>query len=271
VNRDYEELRQSSFGWVKEAARIAIERLGQVRVDTKADQSPVTDADHAVQDALLESIARLYPADAVITEETQARPEAHQAVARARRCWVVDPIDGTRNYARSIPIFTLSVALMEGGHPVIGLVYEPVSERMYSASAGAGAWLNSQRLAPPPEPAGGEEYMGVPTSKHEQLPPIVHRWIDTMVVRNFGSTALHLALLAAGSLDAVYCKRSKLWDVAAGALIAAEAGMQVLSLKGEPCFPIDLSSYANQPLPMLAARPALLRRLLAEYQAGGVD
>lgn len=271
MSREYDELRRESFGWVKQASKAAMDRLGRAGVTRKSDSSPVTDADHAVQDALLESIARRYPADAVITEERQARPEAHAPVAMARRCWVVDPIDGTRNYARAIPVFTLSVAMMEGGRPVIGLVYDPVGDRMYSASAGAGAWLNADRLTPPREPAWGEEYMGIPTSRHEQLPPVVHRWIDTMVVRNFGSTALHLALLAAGSLDAVYCKRSKLWDIAAGAVIAAEAGMRVLSLTGEEHFPMDLVSYARQPLPLLAARPVLLQRLLAEYQAGGAD
>ncbi len=266
VNHEYEALRQESFAWIRAAARIALERLGRVGVTRKHDQSPVTDADHAVQDALLASIARLYPQDAVITEETQAKPDAHKPVSRAGRCWVIDPIDGTRNYARAIPVFTVSVAIMENGRPVVGMVYDPVADRMYSASVGAGAWINADRIERRDVPVWDEVYMGIPTSKHEQLPPAVHRWIDTMVVRNFGTTAMHLSLLAAGSLDAVYCKRSKLWDIAAGAVIACEAGAKVLSLDGREHFPMDLSRYASEPLPTLAARPGLIEKLLAEYR-----
>lgn len=246
-----------------------MERLGRVGVEQKHDLSPVTDADHAVQAALLDSISRLYPEDAVITEESQACPEAHRAVAQARRCWVIDPIDGTRNYARAIPIFTLSVALMEDGRPVVGLVYDPIGDRMYSASLGGGAWLNDEPVRPLDAPPWDEVYISIPTSRHEQLPPAVHRWIDSLVVRNFGSTALHLAFLGTGSLDAVYCKKSKLWDIAAGALIAGETGARLLSLTGEEYFPMNLSAYANEAMPMLAARPDLLRRLLSEYQVGG--
>lgn len=271
MDPEYEQLRLSSFAWIKSASRPALDRLGRAAVTRKHDRSPVTEADLAVQEALLASIARLYPQDAVITEETQSRPAAHRAVAEARRCWVVDPIDGTRNYARSIPIFTVSVALMEGGRPVVGLVYDPVGDRMYSASVGGGAWVNAERIDPRPAPAWDEVYMGIPTSRHEELPPIAHRWIDTLVVRNFGSTALHLALLAAGSLDAVYCKKSKLWDIAAGAVVAGEAGVQILSPQGKEYFPLDLRGYRNEPLPMLAARPELLRRLLSQYRAGGED
>ncbi|HRR83412.1 MAG TPA: inositol monophosphatase [Phycisphaerae bacterium] len=266
VNQEYEALRRESFGWIKAAARIALERLGRADVTRKHDKSPVTDADHAVQDALLASIAKLYPQDAVITEEIQSRPDVHQPVSRSGRCWVIDPIDGTRNYVRAIPVFTVSVAVMENGQPVVGMVYDPVADRMYSASIGAGAWVNADRIERREVPTWNEVYMGIPTSKHEQLPPVVHRWIDTMVVRNFGSTAMHLSLLATGSLDAVYCKKSKLWDIAAGAVIACETGAEVLSLDGREHFPMDLSHYANEPLPMIAARPDLVERLLAEYR-----
>jgi len=217
---------------------------------------------------LLEVIAREFPDDAAITEETQAAPDKHQQVAAARRCWVIDPIDGTRNYARAIPIFTISVALMEKGRPVLGIVHEPMNGRTYSAMAGVGAWLGDQRIAEPAPPAPDNVYISIPTSREEGLPPVVHRWIDTMVVRNLGSTALHLALLATGGIDAVYCRKSKLWDLAAGMLIAAQTGAELLSLEGKPYFPMDLAAYANEPMPFLAARPPILERLLAECRSG---
>ena len=110
MKSEYEEMGREAMAWVRAAGVIARDRFGKATVSHKADHSPVTDADHAVQAALQEAIARACPDDAVITEETQVDPERHASVKTARRCWVIDPIDGTRNYARSFPIFTLSVA-----------------------------------------------------------------------------------------------------------------------------------------------------------------
>lgn len=252
--------------WVRQAGAIARERFGHVEVWRKQDSSPVTDADVAVQDALLETIGRYCPADAVITEETQSAPEQHQQIADARRCWVIDPIDGTRNYARGIPVFTIAVALMEAGRPVVGVVHNPITGLTYHAAAGSGAWVDDRRVTLRAVPEPEELYISVPTSKDEGLPAVVHRWIDTYVVRNLGSTALHLALLANGSLDAVYCRRAKLWDIAAGAIIAFEAGAKLLSCEGRPWFPMDLTGYSGESIPFIAARAGLLERLLAEYQ-----
>ena len=142
MRTEYEHICDRAMDWARQASVIACERFGTATVSHKADRSPVTDADHAVQDALLQAIAREFPDDAVITEETQAAPDRHKPVAADRRCWVIDPIDGTRNYARSLPSFTISVALMEAGSPVVGLVFDPMTDRMYSATAGGGARLN---------------------------------------------------------------------------------------------------------------------------------
>jgi len=215
VGADYEPIRREAMGWLRRAGAIACERFGASTSWAKEDRSPVTDADIAVQEALLADIARVFPHDAVIAEETQSAPQEHAAVGSADRCWVIDPIDGTRNYERSIPVFTIALALMEGGCPVVGLVYNPMTDRMYSGTAGRGAWLNDEPLVAAESPDPDRICISIPTSAHEELPAVVHRWIDSMVVRNLGSTALHLALLATGSFDAVYCRKSKLWDIAA--------------------------------------------------------
>lgn len=239
--------------------------FGSVSSSQKADRSPVTEADHAVQDALLTAISKYDPGTAIICEEETTHAEAQSDQPRSRRCWVVDPIDGTRNYARQMAVFTVSVALMENGTPVIGWVYDPVGRRMYSASAGGGAWINETRVEVEDKPPTGDTMISVPTSRHEGLPPAVHRWIDTMLVRNLGSTALHLAMLGVGALDGVYCRKSKLWDIAGGGLIAMETGAQIVSPDGVPVFPIDLDDYAKGPLPTIAARPQVLERLLADF------
>lgn len=241
--------------------------FGDAAVSRKEDRSPVTEADLAVQEALLASIEREHPADAVIAEETRSGSSRHASPAKARRCWAVDPIDGTRNYAHGLPIFTLSVAMLEAGRPVIGWIYDPVVGRMYSASLGAGAWIDDRPIERAERPDFGGPFISVPTSRDEGLPRLVHDWIDRMTVRNFGSTALHLAMLAAGGLDAVYARRPRLWDVAAGAVIAGETGAHFVTPDGTPHFPMDMGTYENDRMPFIASRPPLLDQLVQEYRA----
>jgi myo-inositol-1(or 4)-monophosphatase len=216
---------------------------------------------------ILERIAREFPADAAITEETQAAPGRHAAVAVAKRCWVIDPIDGTRNYARGVPIFTVSIALMEAGSPVVGVIHDPMTGRMYSASLGGGTWVDGERASVADEPMPGGLLIAVPSARRAPLPEILHRWMNEMVLRNTGSTALHLALVGCGAIDAAYSDDCRLWDVAAGALIATEGGAAFTSPDGKRQFPMDLSAYKDQDVAFIAAPPKLAARMVAEYRA----
>jgi myo-inositol-1(or 4)-monophosphatase len=267
---DYVEVYRQAGQWIRDAGRIARERFGHVSVTRKADRSPVTEADLAVQEALQTAIGNAFPGDAVITEETQADPQRHASVASAARCWVIDPIDGTRNYARALPYFTISVALLVDGSPQLGMVYEPMADRMFHAMRGGGAWCGQQRLMPARPRQSSTLYLTVPTSRHEELPPVVHSWIDRMVVRNFGSTAMHLAYVASGAVDALFCKRCSLWDIAAGALLVTEAGriLKPLELDAASYFPMNLSAYHNEKTPCIAGAPEVVAELLTEYRRG---
>ena len=266
MSSTYDAIRVTSGTWVRAAGSIACEMFGRTTTTRKADSSPVTEADHAVQAALLEEIARSYPNDAVIAEETLADPARHAPIDQADRCWIVDPIDGTRNFARCYPSFTVSVALMERGRPVMGLVYDPMRDHLYSASAGGGAWFDDKRVHVADGPLSQHTLIGMPSSRRGALAGVVHDWIDRMIMRNAGSTALHLAFLSSGAMDAVYCDDCKLWDVAAGMLLATEAGAQIMPLTGVDLFPVDLTGNAKQPMPFLAAGPQTLAELWAEYQ-----
>lgn len=267
---EYLEVYRQSVEWVREAGRIARERYGKVSVMRKADRSPVTEADLAVQESLQTAIGKAFPGDAVISEETQADPERHASVASARRCWVIDPIDGTRNYARSLPFFTISVALLVDGSPCVGMIFDPMTETLFHATVDGGAWCGEQRLMPTSAKQSSSLYLTIPTSRYEELPPVVHSWIDRMVVRNFGTTALHLAYLASGAIDAVFCKRCSLWDIAAGALLVTEAGrvLKPMDTDAESYFPMDLGAYRNEKTPCIAGAPEVVAELLAEYREG---
>jgi len=264
MNEEYEQIRRQSLGWVRQAGLIARERFGTAVTSRKPDDSPVTDVDHAVQDALLDAIAQTHPLDAVITEETQANPDRHAAVASARRCWVIDPIDGTRNYARTVPLFCVSVAMMEKDWPVVGMIFDPMTDRMYSASAGGGVWLNDARLASEKVSGSPDTLIGSPSGQRHRLPAAVHRWLDTYKLRNIGSTALHLTYLATGGFDAVLVTEAHLWDIAAGWLIGHEAGVMTRCLDGSPLFPMELPQDARRELSFLAARPAKFESLWDE-------
>ncbi len=265
-SRDYDALRRQSLPWVRQAGRIAVERFGKAITSRKADDSPVTDADHAVQAALLRAIAARYPRDAVVTEETQADPGKHAGVASARRCWVIDPIDGTRNYARAVPFYCLSVALMEDGMPVVGIIYNPATGETFSAAAGAGAWLGRTRLPAGDPPPRMETVIATPSGQRNTLPTAVHGWFNRYKLRNTGSTALHLAYLASGGFDAVLLTECHIWDIAAGWLIARETGVVTRSLDGRELFPMDLAREAGREISFLAAHPALLDRLWVDLQ-----
>lgn len=245
---------------------MARERFGRAVASQKPDASVVTDADHAVQQLILDHIAREFPRDAVISEETQSRPQRHASRATAGRCWVVDPIDGTRNYARWYPSFAVCLGLLDAGRPVVGFIYDPQGDEMYSAAAGCGAWMNQTRLRAVDHGLSSETILAIPSSRRDLLAGTVHRWIDQLVVRNAGSTALHLAYLARGALDAVYCDDCKLWDIAAGAIIASEAGAQLSDFSGGEYFPFQVEGYVCQQMPFLAAGPNTLNDLLREYQ-----
>ncbi|MBI4580756.1 MAG: inositol monophosphatase [Planctomycetes bacterium] len=266
MDAELEQLRHDSMAWIRQAGAMARERMETAVATRKADRSLVTDADQAVQDFLMGEIARRFPADAVISEETQADPDRHALATAARRCWVIDPIDGTRNYVRRVPMFTVSVAVMQEGSPVVAWIYNPMTDHMYSACRGGGAWLNDSRIEAARQPPTGDVFLGLPSGREEPLPPVAHGWIDRMVFRATGSTALNLALVASGSLDAAFAARCRLWDMAAGALIVEEAGAVVTDHSGRPYFPLDVSRYQGGSMPFLAAGPDLLRQLLAELR-----
>ena len=265
---ELEQLRHDCMGIIRQAGGMARQRMYTATARRKADRSPVTDVDQAVQDFLMDAIARRFGDDAVISEETQSNPGRHASVATARRCWIIDPIDGTRNYVRKVPMFAVSVGLLSQGSPVVGWVYNPMTDQLYSASQGGGAWLDDARIYCSQTPPTGEVFIGLPSGREEPLPAVVHGWIDRMVQRATGSTALNLALVAAGCFDAVFGNNCKLWDIAAGAIIVQEAGGRLTDHQGRSYFPRDPAAYRNTPTPFLAGGSALVQYLVSELRAG---
>jgi myo-inositol-1(or 4)-monophosphatase len=246
----------------RQGGRLARGRLGQAVVSRKADRSLVTDVDCQVQQLIVSQLSERFPDHAMLAEEADQTLASRPDPADAEFCWVIDPLDGTRNYARGLPIFTTSIALLQAGSPIVGVTYDPMLDQLYSAMAGGGAWLGSNRLQVADRPAHRDSLITVPSGRNRPLPAGVERWTKIMTIRSLGSTALHMALIAAGLMDAELEVDSKLWDVAAGALLVSEAGGCVTGLKGEPLFPYPLAGYRGQDIAYLAAGPRLHAELL---------
>jgi myo-inositol-1(or 4)-monophosphatase len=194
----------------------------------------VTEMDARAERLVLGRLAAAFPDDAVLSEEAGARP------GRSGRRWIVDPLDGTTNYAHGIPIFAVSIALEEAGHVIVGVVYDPNQDELFVAERGAGAFVNDERLAVSSTAVLDESLLatGFPYNIREtpdnNLAEYAAFSVCAQAVRRLGSAVLYLAWLAAGRFDGYWELRLGPWDVAAGSLLVEAAGGQVTDLRGGP-------------------------------------
>ncbi len=214
----------------KEGGALALARQTKdLDIQKKADGSPVTSADLAVDALLTERLRGARPAYGWMSEETADNPER----LKTRRTFLVDPIDGTRAYMRGKPYFVVSIAVVEDGRTVAGAIYAPALNELFTATLGAGAQMNGTAISAAATSALenasmlGDEKMFAHPAWTIPWPP--------MRVEARNAIAYRMALVAAGAFDGAVALSSKHdWDLAAGALIAAEAGAVVCDHKGEP-------------------------------------
>jgi myo-inositol-1(or 4)-monophosphatase len=210
------------------------------KVELKADGSWVTEVDLAVQAAVQQYLAEQFPEISFLGEEMSI-PAQEAAWARClagEQClWVVDPLDGTSNFRAGFPVFSLTLALLERGRVVAGLVYDPVRDELFHARRGAGAYLNQCRL-------NLSTQSDLPLARclaaidFKRLPkPLACRLASDAPFgsqRSIGSVALDWCWLAAGRIQVYVHGKQKPWDYAAGQLIAFEAGAASAQLDGRP-------------------------------------
>ena len=248
-----------------ETCRIATaagELIERIRVEgfeasTKGDHSPVTRADHEA-DALLRSrLQKLRPVG-WLSEETADNP----ARLSLDRLWVVDPLDGTKEFVKGLPEYSVAVALVEHGEPLLGVVHNPATGDTFSAARGAGAFRNGQPIKCSDGPL-------VLASRSETARGEFEPFADAWEVRPVGSIQLKLALVAAGEAAVTFSRGPKHeWDVCAGALIVSEAGGAATDVFGGPL-------RYNQPFPkvkgILAGATPAYARALRQIEAIGAS
>jgi myo-inositol-1(or 4)-monophosphatase len=227
-----------------EAAREAgalLRGLGERRLAAEVKHSDidlVTEADRRSEALLLERLSKEFPDCAFLAEEGGGREAASGGAARAR--WIIDPLDGTTNFAHGFPHYSVSIALEEDGVVTLGLVYDVCKGELFAAERGLGAWLNGKPIRVSAVGALSKALLatGFPydrkTSEHNNLDHYARMKMRCHGIRRAGSASLDLCYVAAGRLDGYWEMKLKPWDVAAGALVVLEAGGALSDLRGGP-------------------------------------
>jgi myo-inositol-1(or 4)-monophosphatase len=224
------------------AGALLVSRFETVqRIDYKSAKDVVTEADHLSEALIIEAIRKAYPGDGVIAEESGEHNAGtgHAPTAGIGRAWVIDPLDGTINYANGIPFFCVSIGLVEAGRPVVGVIHDPIRGETFAAREDGPATLDGQSIAASDKERLSDYVVSMALSGPALISRarIVRKAIR--VPRSMGSAALALAYVGNGRFDAFVQQGGlSLWDVAAAGLIAERGGASVTNLAGEPWFDV---------------------------------
>jgi myo-inositol-1(or 4)-monophosphatase len=246
---------------VRQAGAIVREGFDQQHdVTYKGVIDLVTEIDHIAERYLLEEIARRWPGSSVLAEESGL------ATGTSEHSWYVDPLDGTVNYAHHIPIFSVSLAYAANGQVKMGTVYDPMRDEMFSAERGQGAQLNGKsiRVSSTTELQKSLLVTGFPydawDTDRDNFENFVRFSKLCQGVRRLGSAALDACWVAAGRFDGFWEIALNSWDVAAGGLIAEEAGARVTNIQNTP-------DYLSAPQSIIAATPSIHTSILEHLRA----
>jgi myo-inositol-1(or 4)-monophosphatase len=265
VERAFERELAVAVAAARAAAAIQVERYERLEhVVKKSAKDVVTEADHQSEEAIIGIIRDAFPTDAVLAEESGHSEAADGAgptdgagsvapVDPDHRIWIIDPLDGTVNYAAGIPHFCTSVGLAVGGRPVVGVVIDPMRDETFSAVTGQGARLDDRPIAASTGDLGdGVISLALPPSGFSRVDRAIRKAVR--VPRSMGSAALGLAWTANGRFDGfVQWRGLSLWDLAAAGLIAQEAGNTVTTVDGSAWFDLTRPTRSTG---LLAAPPA---------------
>lgn len=270
---DYKKLTDDCEHLARLGGRVAMEHFRPIRAgtpiayDTKHDSSPVTRADRETQAAIVEEIHQRHPDSLIIGEEDAPSPARHTShVTLPSLCWVIDPIDGTRNFMSGSALWCVCVAALVDATPVAAAIYNPCDDVLWKAGRGLGTTRNGQAVRVCHEPLHRNSLMACPSPQNGKMPVFSERWQCRHTPRNLGSAGLHLSYVADGTFMAAGGPECKLWDMAAGWLLVREAGGQCTGLDGNEIFPFDLAGYHGQCVPWLATGEAyqeVLKTVLA--------
>lgn len=222
---------------IKQAGKVLLSFWGKKLHRQQKLDGFVTEADLASEKYLIENLTQLFPEADFWAEESGQAGTNNNGYR-----WVIDPLDGTTNFAHHIPYFCISVALTHYDKPICSAIYNPLQDEFFYAQEGQGAWLNGQKIAVSSVSSISQAFIafGTPYSQDKRLSVVIpaQKLAKTArAVRYMGAIALDLAFVAAGRFDGVFFVHLAWWDVAAGMLLVEQAGGKITDFEGNAISP----------------------------------
>lgn len=232
---DIERIKQIGVGAAYRAGEVLKKHFGKLDgVKKKGQIDLVTAADIESERTIVETIRSAFPEHTILAEE------GGLLKGQSDNCWIIDPLDGTTNFAHNLNIFSVSIAFSHKQKTRLGIVFNPISGELFTAVENQGAQLNNGKIQVSTTPAINESLLvtGFPYNLHSIIDRLMKRIENTLCatqgIRRLGSAALDLCYLACGRFDGFWEENLNPWDTAAGALIAAEAGAKITNFDGQP-------------------------------------
>jgi len=253
------------------AGALLLDRFEKVEhIDYKSAKDVVTEVDRLSEDMVIDAIKATYPGDGIIAEESgdHASGAGHAPTAGIGRAWVIDPLDGTINYANGIPFFCVSIALVEAGVPIVGVIHDPMRGETFAATDDGPATLNGRPTRASVKDNLTDYVVSMALSGRALIGRSRAVRKAVRVPRAMGSAALSLAYVGNGRFDA-FVQQGGLssWDIAAAGLIAHRGGATVTDLAGGPWFDVSRKPRSIGVLAAPAAHHPELLRLVARKPA----
>ena len=245
------------------AGQRAMEELRYTHATIKNGNELVTQADPICQKIIIDRIREMYPEHGFIAEEGEngtllsVPPRSGEPI-----WWVIDPIDGTNNFANGMLCFSVSIAAMLDGVPVVGVIFEPATDSMYTAALDMDAQLNGSRITVNSDEITPFSCFGVDSHSHPKVDEGKEEIMTQTRYRCLGSTALHMAYVAKGAMIGMVSPAARLWDIAAGIILIERAGGIVTDPKGDPLSIMDMASYNAEQFQTLATNQTVHRQVV---------
>jgi myo-inositol-1(or 4)-monophosphatase len=245
------------------AGQHAMEKINYVKSSPKSGFELVTDADIRCQQIIIHTIKQNFNDHGFLAEEGGGNKIFKQPGRGGDDIWwAIDPIDGTNNYAHGILNFAVSIACLQNGVPVLGVIFDPAADSMFTAVKDGQPQFNNIRMDAGQNDISMFEAVGVESLFADGFPCWIAKLSTMLRCRSLGTTAMHLAYVAKGSFVATIVEKPKLWDIAAGAFLVETAGGIVTDWQGKTLWPIDVNNYDGGPIKTLAANKQVHKKMI---------